>query len=131
MRPAVDAPTGTIVGAGRDTGSMAYDEELAERIRQATEGEPGLTEKAMFGGLAFLVSGNMAVAASSQGDLMLRCDPAQAETLVAHPHVTRMQMRGREMDGWLRVDPRALATADELGHWVEIGLAFARSLPAK
>ena len=110
---------------------MAYDEELAERIRQAVDGEPGVTEKRMFGGLAFMVGGNMAVAASSQGDLMLRCDPADAEELVAQAHVRRMQMRGREMDGWLRVDPGAVATADDLARWVEVGVAWARSLPPK
>jgi TfoX/Sxy family transcriptional regulator of competence genes len=110
---------------------MAYDEELAERIRQAVDGEPGVAEKRMFGGLAFLVGGNMAVAASSQGDLMLRCDPADSAELTAHPHVQRMQMRGREMDGWLRVDPQALGTAADLSRWVDVGVAYARSLPAK
>jgi hypothetical protein len=80
---------------------MAYDEELAERIREVVEGEPGLTEKAMFGGLAFLVGGHMAVSASGQGGMLLRCDPAQTDDLVTHPHVQRFEMRGREMDGWL------------------------------
>ena len=110
---------------------MAYDEELAERIRQALDGEPGLTEKRMFGGLAFLVGGNMAVAASGQGGLLLRCDPAEADTLTSGPHVQRMQMRGRDMDGWLRVDSPALDSAAALGRWVEVGVAYARSLPAK
>ena len=111
--------------------TMAYDEELAERIRQAVDGEPGLTEKRMFGGLAFLVGGNMAVAASGQGGLMLRIDPADADTLTAQPHVERMVMRGRAMDGWLRVDAEAVETPDQLQRWVETGVVYARSLPAK
>ena len=110
---------------------MAYDAELADRIRDRVQGEPGLSEKRMFGGLAFLVHGNMAVAARSQGGLLLRIDPADAESLTGHPHARRFEMRGREMDGWLRVDPEALAPDDELSRWVDIGLAYARSLPAK
>lgn len=110
---------------------MAYDEELAERIRHATEGEPGLTEKRMFGGLAFLVRGNMALSASSRGDLMLRIDPADAPELTRDPHVSRMVMRGREMDGWLRVATEALATEAQLQRWVDTALVHARSLPAK
>jgi hypothetical protein len=110
---------------------MAYDEELADRIREVVRGEPGLTEKAMFGGLAFLVGGNMAVSASGQGGMLLRCDPAQTADLVSHPHVQRFEMRGREMDGWLRVDPTAVARDDDLRQWVGRGVAYARSLPAK
>ena len=110
---------------------MAYDEELAERIREVVEGEPGLTEKAMFGGLAFLVGGHMAVSASGQGGMLLRCDPAQTDDLVTHPHVQRFEMRGREMDGWLRVDPAAVETEDDLRDWVGRGVAYARLLPAK
>jgi TfoX/Sxy family transcriptional regulator of competence genes len=110
---------------------MAYDAELADRIRDRVQGEPGLSEKRMFGGLAFLVHGNMAVAASSQGGLLLRIDPADAESLTGRPHARRFEMRGREMDGWLRVDPEALGPDDELSRWVDIGLAYARSLPAK
>ena len=110
---------------------MAYDEELADRIREAVEGEPGLSEKRMFGGLAFLVHGNMAVAASGQGGLMLRCDPAESDELVQHPGVSRMEMRGREMDGWLRVQHDAVADDGALRHWVDVGLTFARSLPPK
>jgi hypothetical protein len=110
---------------------MAYDEELADRIREVVQGEPGLTEKAMFGGLAFLVGGHMAVSASGQGGMLLRCDPAQTVDLVAHPHVQRFEMRGREMDGWLRVDPAAVETEDDLRDWVSRGVAYARSLPAK
>ena len=110
---------------------MAYDERLAERIRQAVAGEPGLTEKAMFGGLAFLVHGNLAVSASGQGGLLLRVDPADTESLTSHPQVRRFEMRGREMDGWLRVDGGAVERDDELRTWVGIGLAYARSLPPK
>lgn len=110
---------------------MAYDEELADRIREVVRGEPGLTEKAMFGGLAFLVGGNMAVSASGQGGMLLRCDPAQTDDLVGRPHVQRFEMRGREMDGWLRVDLAAVDTEDELRDWVGRGVAYARSLPAK
>jgi TfoX N-terminal domain len=111
--------------------AMAYDEVLADRIRAAVEGEPGLTEKKMFGGLAFLVGGHMAIAASGQGGILLRCDPAQTETLVQEKHVGRFEMRGREMDGWLRVDDAAVTTEPELERWAEIGVAYARSLPPK
>ncbi|MDQ3096072.1 MAG: TfoX/Sxy family protein [Actinomycetota bacterium] len=110
---------------------MAYDDELANRIREVVQGERGLTEKRMFGGLAFLISGNMAVSASSRGGLMLRVDPAQTESLVSEPQVRRFEMRGREMDGWLRVDREALKTDDALRRWVSRGVARARSLPPK
>ena len=110
---------------------MAYDAELADRIRDLLEGEPGLTEKRMFGGLAFLVNGNMAVSASGQGGLMVRSDPGRAESLVDQQHVRRVEMRGREMDGWLRVDVELLAKDDELERWVNHGLAYARSLAPK
>jgi TfoX/Sxy family transcriptional regulator of competence genes len=110
---------------------MAYDEELANRIREVVRSEAGLTEKRMFGGLAFLVRGNMAVSASGQGGLLLRIDPAKAESLVTEPHVRRFELRGREMDGWLRVDPEALDKDDELRRWISHGVTYARSLPAK
>ena len=110
---------------------MAYDEALAARIREAVRGEPGVTEKAMFGGLAFLVGGHMAVSASGQGGMLLRCDPAQTETLVSDPGVGRFEMRGREMDGWLRVDAEAVRTGADLDRWVAVGVAYARSLPPK
>jgi hypothetical protein len=110
---------------------MAYDEDLAERIRQALDGEAGITEKRMFGGLAFLVGGNMAVAASGQGGLMVRIDPSDAEVLTQDPHARRMEMRGREMDGWLRVESAGAESAQDLQRWVETGLTYARSLPAK
>jgi TfoX/Sxy family transcriptional regulator of competence genes len=110
---------------------MAYDVELADRIRETVQGEAGLSEQRMFGGLAFLVNGNMAVAASGQGGLLLRVDPAQTESLVDEQHVRRMEMRGREMDGWLRVDAEVVGTDEELQHWVDHGLGYARALPPK
>jgi len=110
---------------------MAYDEELAHRIRSIVGDEPGVSERRMFGGLAFLVHGSMAVSASGQGGLLVRVDPAGTETLVAPPHVRRFEMRGREMDGWLRVDRAAVEADEELRRWVEIGLGYARSLPPR
>ena len=110
---------------------MAYDEQLAARIREAVDGEPGLSEKRMFGGLAFLVHGNMAVAASGQGGLMVRADPAEAEELTALPGVDRMVMRGRAMDGWLRVDTDVVAGDEALRRWIDVGLGAARALPPK
>ena len=110
---------------------MAYDEDLADRIRERVAGEDGLTEKRMFGGLAFLIDGNMAVSASGQGGMLLRVDPEQTEELVQAPHTGRFVMRGREMDGWLRVDPEAVAADADLARWVDIGVAYARGLPAK
>jgi TfoX/Sxy family transcriptional regulator of competence genes len=110
---------------------MAYDEGLANRIREAVAGEPGVTEKRMFGGLAFLVHGNMAVSASGQGGLLLRIDPADAETLTQRPGARRFEMRGREMDGWLGIDSEVVASEEDLQAWVDIGVAYARSLPAK
>ena len=110
---------------------MAYDEELADRIRSMLAGEPGLTEKKMFGGLAFLVHGNMAVAASGQGGLLVRVNPEEGAELVAASSARPMEMRGREMAGWLRVDSADLSPEDALAPWVQRGLAYARSLPPK
>ena len=110
---------------------MAYDEELAGRIRALLGGERDLTEKKMFGGLAFLVGGNMAVAASGQGGLLVRVDPTESHGLVDGVHVQPMEMRGRTMHGWLRVGQSAVAGDDALAEWVERGAAFARSLPSK
>lgn len=110
---------------------MAYDEDLANRIRELIAGEAGVTEKKMFGGLAFLIGGNMAVAASGQGGLMVRCDPEATDALVAKPHARRFEMRGREMDGWLRVDDEGIKTKRALEPWVRTGVAYARSLPPK
>ena len=110
---------------------MAYDEQLADRIRELVGNEPDLTEKKMFGGLAFLIGGNMAVAASGQGGLLVRVDPAQSDTLVASTNARLMEMRGRSMQGWLRVDLENLRTKRELSKWVELGTTYAHSLPAK
>jgi TfoX/Sxy family transcriptional regulator of competence genes len=110
---------------------MAYDEDLANRIRELMAGEADVTEKRMFGGLAFLVSGNMSVAASGQGGLMVRVDPDQTEALIQKPHARPFEMRGREMQGWLRVDPEGVRTKRQLEPWVRRGVTYARSLPRK
>jgi TfoX/Sxy family transcriptional regulator of competence genes len=110
---------------------MAYDEDLANRIRDLIASEIGVSEKKMFGGLAFLVNGNMSVSASGRGGLMLRVDPDDSDALVAKPHASRMVMRGREMDGWLRVDAEGIKTKRQLERWVARGVGYARSLPPK
>ncbi len=110
---------------------MAYDTDLADRIRAVVAAEDALTEQKMFGGLAFLVNGNMAVAASGQGGLMVRVDPDATASLVAHPHARRFEMRGREMDGWLSIDADGLRSDDDLRDWVRHGITYARSLPPK
>lgn len=110
---------------------MAYDRALADRLRLELGGEPGLSEKAMFGGLAFLVDRHMAVAASSDGGLMVRVDPGETATLLQEPGARRFAMGGREMDGWLLVDGAALDDDDALRSWIERGVGFARSLPPK
>jgi hypothetical protein len=115
----------------RTIAAVAYDEDLANRIRDLIGSEPDLTEKKMFGGLAFLIGGNMAVAASGQGGALVRVDPAQSDALVASTNARLMEMRGREMRGWLRVAPEDLRTKRQLAKWVELGTTYARSLPAK
>ena len=110
---------------------MAYDEQLAERVRAVIAGEPDLTETRMFGGLAFLLGGHMTVAVSGQGGLMVRVDPADTDTLVESEGITPMEMRGRAMKGWLQVMPEAVATDDALAPWVARGVAFVRTLPPK
>jgi len=110
---------------------MAYDENLADRIRELIAGESDLTEQKMFGGLAFLIGGNMAVAASGQGGVLVRVDPAESGALVARTSARPMEMRGREMPGWLRVGPEDLRTKRQLAKWMELGTTYARSLPAK
>lgn len=110
---------------------MAYDVELAHRIKDLLKDEAGLSEKRLFGGLAFLLNGRMAVCASSQGGLLLRIDPTDAESIVCGDHVRRFVMRGREMDGWLHVDASVLGSQGELKRWVQHGVARARSLPPK
>jgi TfoX N-terminal domain len=110
---------------------MAYDEELAGRIRKLVADEAGLTEMKMFGGLAFLIGGNMAIAAGGQGGLLVRVDPAESAGLVSESDARPFEMRGRQMAGWLRVDPEHARTNEQLSRWVELGTTYARALPAK
>jgi TfoX/Sxy family transcriptional regulator of competence genes len=110
---------------------VAYDDDLANRIRELLAEEQGVVEQKMFGGLAFLVGGNMSVSASGQGGLLLRCDPEQTDALVEKPHAARFEMRGRAMDGWLRIDAEGVRTKRELKRWVDVGVKYARSLPPK
>ena len=115
----------------RNTAGMAYDQELAERVREHVEQEKGLTEKRMFGGLAFLINGKTAVSASSNGGLLLRVDPTETETLLQQPRARPFEMRGRETNGWLYIDVDASVPDDELARWIRIGVTYARSLPPK
>lgn len=110
---------------------MAYDENLAQRIRELVEDEPNLTERKMFGGLAFLVGGNMAVAAGSKGALMVRAGAERADELLDEPGASIVEMRNRPMTGWVDVEREHLLTLDQLTFWVEVGLDFARALPPK
>jgi TfoX/Sxy family transcriptional regulator of competence genes len=110
---------------------MAYDEALAGRIRAQFDGQSGVTEKKMFGGLAFLVGGNMAIAASGQGGVLVRVDPATSDELVSATKAEMAVMRGRPMSGWLRVAPENVRTARQLASWVRRANSYARSLPAK
>jgi TfoX/Sxy family transcriptional regulator of competence genes len=123
------------LGPGRDAvstlGVVAYDEELADRIRALIAQERALSERKMFGGLAFLIGGNMAIAASGQGGVLVRVDPSQCDQLVATTKATVAEMRGRPMPGWLRVSSADLRTKAQLAKWVALGTTFARSLPAK
>jgi len=110
---------------------MAYDEELADRIRAVLGDRDGVTERKMFGGLGFMIGGNMAIAASGQGGILVRVDPAQSDELVATTPAEPMEMRGRQMAGWLRVETAAVGDDTALGEWVERGARYAASLPAK
>ena len=110
---------------------MAYDELLAQRIRDLIGGEPAVVEKRMFGGLAFLVGGNVAVAVSGQGGILARVDPAESDRLVGTTNAYSMEMRGRELRGWLRLDAEHVRTKPQLAKWVKLGTAYARSLPPK
>ena len=110
---------------------MAYDEQLADRIRELLPDDVDVTEKKMFGGLAFLVSGNMAVAASGQGGVLVRVDPESSDRLVATTKARPMEMRGRSMQGWLRVETEDVRTKRQLAKWVDLGTTYARSLPPK
>jgi TfoX/Sxy family transcriptional regulator of competence genes len=110
---------------------MAYDEELADRIRELLGAQKGVEEKRMFGGLAFLVNGNMSVAASGRGGLMVRVPPAETDKLVARDHVDPMVMAGRETRGWVRVGADGVRTKRQLQSWVTRGVDYAKSLPPK
>jgi hypothetical protein len=116
---------------GSTIAAVAYDVELARRVRDLLAEEPGLAEKAMFGGLAFLLDGNMAVAASGQGGLMVRVDPDDSAELVRASRAYPLEMRGRSMPGWLRVDSGDVESDGDLRTWVRRGVEFARTLPAK
>jgi hypothetical protein len=110
---------------------VVYDEDLANRIRTTIGAAPDLTEQKMFGGLAFLIGGNMAIAASGQGGVLVRVDPTQSDALVASTNAHPFEMRGRLMAGWLRVDSEHVRTQRQLSKWVNTGVSYARSLPAK
>lgn len=110
---------------------MAYDEDLANRIRELMADEPGVVEQKMFGGLAFLIGGHMSVSASGRGGLLLRVPPEETEALLAKPHAEPFEMRGKVMDGWLRVEAEGVTTKRQLERWVSRGVAHARSLPPK
>jgi TfoX/Sxy family transcriptional regulator of competence genes len=110
---------------------MAYDEDLANRLRDLLVGEAAITEKRMFGGLAFLLSGNMSVSVSGKGGILVRIDPMDTDAALARPHATLMEMRGRAMEGWIRIAPEGLKTKRELAAWVDRSLAFVRTLPPK
>src|SRR5215213_6139756 len=108
-----------------------YDEALADRIRRLVAGEEGISEKKMFGGLAFLLNGNMAVSASGQGGALVRIHPEETEAAIGEADVERMEMGGRNMDGWVRVAPEALGSDEALVAWVGRGVAYAKTLPPK
>ena len=110
---------------------MAYDENLAHRLRELLADEDAVTEKKMFGGLAFLLHGNMSVSASRNGGLLVRIDPADTEACLKRPHVSLMEMGGRMMDGWITVAPEGLKTKRRLAPWVKRGVDHAKTLPPK
>jgi TfoX/Sxy family transcriptional regulator of competence genes len=110
---------------------MAYDEHLADRVRELVSGLDGVAEKKMFGGLAFLINGHMSVSASGRGGLLLHVDPGETDSLLSKPHAQPFEMRGRVMDGWVRVDAEGVRTKRQLERWVARGVAHARSLPPK
>ena len=108
---------------------MGYDEDLANRVRDLVATEAGVIEMRMFGGLAFLIGGNMSVSVSGRGGLLLRCDPDETDALLGKPYASPFEMRGRAMEGWLRVDPEGLHSKRQLERWVARGVTYARSLP--
>jgi hypothetical protein len=110
---------------------MAYDEDLADRVRAQLAPQDAVSEKAMFGGLAFLVAGNMAVGLTGGDELMVRLGPDDGDAALDEPHTRPFDMTGRPMRGWILVETAGIATDDQLGAWVARGTAFARSLPPK
>jgi len=110
---------------------MAYDQDFANRIREELAGVDGITEKPMFGGLAFLLHGNMAVGIMSTGDLMVRVGPEGTDDALAKPHTRLFEMRGRSMTGWVIVALEGVKTKRQLAPWVKRGVSFASSLPPK
>lgn len=129
--PRASPPTGVTQASCLYDLRMPYDEALAQRIRDLAAGTPKLTEQKMFGGLAFLVGGNMAIAASGQGGILVRVDPEQSSALAAETPAEVMVMRGRPMEGWLRVAVEDVQTKQSLASWVKRGTGYAASLPAK
>jgi TfoX/Sxy family transcriptional regulator of competence genes len=111
--------------------AMAYDEDLAHRVRELLAGQTAVTEKAMFGGLAFMLQGNMSVAVSSRGGLMVRVGADAADEALSRPHTRPVEMAGRQMRGWVRVSREGVKTKRQLSSWVRRGVAAALSLPAK
>src|SRR5215475_14469881 len=120
-----------VIGTRNRCSPVTYDEKLADRIRELIAGERRLTQQRMFGGLAFLIGGNLAIAASGQGGVLVRVDPEQADELLTRTAATAAVMRGRPMRGWLRVAPEHVRTKRQLARWVDLGASYARSLPAK
>ena len=110
---------------------MAYDEQLADRVREIVAGSGDFSERKMFGGLAFMVDGHMAVAASREGGIMLRVAPAETDALLAKPFCRPFQMRGKPIDGWVRIDADGVATKRQLERWVMRGVAYARTQPPR
>jgi hypothetical protein len=110
---------------------MAYDEDLANRLREILAAEEAVTEREMFGGLAFLLHGRMSVSASGRGGLLARIDPVQTDAALARPHSTLMHMRGRAMEGWIRVAPEGVVIKRELAAWVKRSVAYVSTLPPK
>lgn len=110
---------------------LPYDEKLAERIRTVLGDEPGLTEKRMFGGLAFLIAGNMCIAASGQGGLLVRLDPDEGDEALSLAHVRPMEMGRGPVRGWIRVDEAGLRDTRSLRRWAQRALAYVRTLPPK
>src|SRR6476620_6225482 len=111
--------------------TMAYDEDLANRIRELIASEGGYAEQKMFGGVGFMIDGHMAVGVSGQGGLMIHCAKAETEALLAKPGARPFEMRGREMEGWLRIDAESVSTKRALEPWAMQSVAFARALPPK